>query len=116
MSSRRRPASRRIVGLHPVTPRRTKPRAAPRRTATAAKERGVPREFRDPPPPERVLDECALEGCTNSLDGRRRDARHCSDAHRLKDWRSARRGANAAKPTSADTTRRVPPAGLPRRH
>ena len=54
-----------------------------------------------------------LEGCTNSLDGRRRDARHCSDAHRLKDWRSARRGANAAKPTSAGTTRRVPPAGLP---
>ena len=109
MSSRRRPASRRIVGLHTVTPRRTKPWAAPRRPKAAAKERGVPREFRDPPEqPERVLDECALEGCTNSLDGRRRDARHCLDAHRLKDWRDEQRRANAVKRTSAGTPRPIP--------
>ena len=82
---RRRPAPRRIVGLHPVTPRRTKP--APRRPATAAKERGVPREFRDPATLPLVKERCGWRKCTSGPFYARPDQEYCCPAHRLKAWR-----------------------------
>ena len=45
-----------------------------------------------------VLERCALPGCDAPPRFARVDARYCSDAHRLKDWRRKKRAARATAP------------------
>ena len=45
-----------------------------------------------------VLERCALPGCDAPPRFARVDARYCSDAHRLKDWRRKKRAANTKAP------------------
>ena len=45
-----------------------------------------------------VLERCALPGCDAPPRFARVDARYCSDAHRLKDWRRKKRDARAKAP------------------
>ena len=90
-SRRRRPGRRRAAVLHPSRPR---PAARP----TVSRTSGIPQEFRDSGAHGHVLEHCALPGCTAPPRFARVDARYCSDAHRLKDWRRKKRAARATAP------------------
>ena len=112
MPSRRRPAPRRIVGVHSTRPRPAKPRAAPRRPATAAKARGVPREFRDPSTLPTVKDRCGWRECTSGPFFARPDQEYCCPAHRLKAWRERQPARSPAVPLQ-DLPHVVDMQGLP---
>ena len=96
-SRRRRPGRRRAAVLHPTRPR---PAARPQRSKrpTASRTSGIPQEFRDSGAHGHVLEHCALPGCTAPPRFARVDARYCSDAHRLKDWRRKKRAARVTAP------------------
>ena len=96
MPSRRR----RAAVLHPTRPRPARPAARPLRSKrpTASRTSGIPQEFRDSGAHGHVLEHCALPGCTAPPRFARVDARYCSDAHRLKDWRRKKRAARAKAP------------------
>ena len=99
-SRRRRPSRRRAAVLHPTRPRPARPAARPQRSRrpTASRTSGIPQEFRDSGAHGHVLEHCALPGCTAPPRFARVDARYCSDAHRLKDWRRKKRAARAKAP------------------